>query len=101
MRQLWSALAAMSLFVGACGSPAVQQSSSAPQEIRAEQSAGVESAVPEVSEAPKPSEAPKVAAAQSIIPAINVVNLADDSQFALDSLVPAKQPLLLWFWAPH
>ncbi len=37
----------------------------------------------------------------SDLPMVNVVNLADGSELALNTLATGESPLLLWFWAPH
>lgn len=42
-------------------------------------------------------EAPPV----SDLPAVEVIDLAGDTQFNVASLIPSDRPILLWFWAPH
>ncbi len=35
------------------------------------------------------------------LPDLSVTDIATGDQVALQSLVPADRPVLLWFWAPH
>ncbi len=48
------------------------------------------------------ASAPGVAAdAPSPLPAVNVVDVTSGETVALDSLLPADKPTLVWMWAPH
>ena len=37
----------------------------------------------------------------SPLPAVNVVDVISGETVALDSLLPADKPTLVWMWAPH
>lgn len=37
----------------------------------------------------------------SILPSVRLTDVRSGGTVDLASLVPAQQPLLLWFWAPH
>ena len=37
----------------------------------------------------------------SILPSVDLTDVRTGGTVDLAALVPAEQPLLLWFWAPH
>jgi hypothetical protein len=50
---------------------------------------------------PRPDLPVRAESAESPLPAVTVRNLTDDTWIQLADLLPAEQPLLVWFWAPH
>ena len=48
-------------------------------------------------EAPKPEPGERTSA----IPDVTVLDVASGDEFALGTIVPSDQPVLVWFWAPR
>lgn len=96
MRKGLTAFVAGALLASGCGSPDPAATSKPPSA-----EVPVATAVATSSPVAAPSSPQAVDAADSIVPAVKVVNLANDADFQLTSLIPAERPVLLWFWAPH
>jgi len=92
------------LLTAGCGGGQSERVSSTPESTA--RAPGTTSAALPTIGSPGPGPAPSAAAqapatGKSVLPDLAVDDVAAGSKVNLSSLVPAEQPLLVWFWAPH
>ena len=104
-----AALAALALLAGGCGgSTTPSAGSGTPSTTTAEATTAAPATAAATTAAPATAAATTAATtgvppdrSASILPSVRMIDVTRGTTVDLASLIPARRPLLLWFWAPH